>query len=242
MIRGLYTSVAGLTAADARHQVLAHNLANADTPGYKAEDIGIESFEQVLAALFDPTMPGTGARPGVPGRFDLAQGGLTRTGEPLDLALDGPGFFVLTGPDGGPLYTRAGRFHRDANGVLRNADGLAVQDENGQPLVATGATVRVQADGTVVSDGAVAGRLRIVQVDPTTLARAGTVTFASTDPNPQPATARVVSGALENANVDVTGTMSAMLLLLRAFEVGRQAVQLQNETLGATVNQVGAVR
>mgnify|MGYP000165081788 CR=1 FL=1 len=241
MIRGLYTSVAGLTAADARHQVLAHNLANADTPGYKADDIGIESFEQVLAALFDPHVPGTGARRGER-RFDLTQGGLTRTGEPLDLALDGPGFFALTGPDGGPLYTRAGRFHRDANGVLRNADGLAVQDENGQPLVAAGATVRVQADGTVVSDGAVVGRLRIVQVDPTTLARAGTVTFASTDPNPQPVGARVVSGALENANVDVTGTMTAMMLLLRAFEVGRQAVQLQNETLGATVNQVGAVR
>ncbi len=241
MIRGLYTSVAGLTAADARHQVLAHNLANADTPGYKADDIGIESFEQVLAALADPQMPGTGARSGER-RFDLTQGGLTQTGEPLDLALDGPGFFVLTGPDGRPLYTRAGRFHRDATGVLRNADGLAVQGENGQPLVAVGAEVRVQPDGTVLSDGTPVGRLRLAQVDPRSLARAGTVTFASTDPNPQPATARVVSGALENANVDVTATMTAMLMLLRAFEVDRQAVQLQNETLGATVNQVGAVR
>lgn len=241
MIKGLYTSVAGLTAADARHQVLAHNLANANTPGYKADDIGIESFEQVFAALFDPDMPGTGARRGER-RFDLTQGGLTQTGAPLDLALDGPGFFVLIGPDGGPLYTRAGRFHRDGSGVLRNADGLAVQGENGQPLAAAGTEVRVQPDGTVVSDGTPVGRLRIVAVDPTTLARAGTVTFTSTAPNPQPAAARVVSGALENANVDVTTTMTAMTLLLRAFEAGRQAVQLQNETLGATVNQVGAVR
>lgn len=241
MIRGLYTSVAGLTAADARHQVLAYNLANANTPGYKADDLGIESFEQVLAALADPAMPGTGARSGQR-RIDLSQGGLTQTGEALDLALDGPGFFVLTGPDGTPRYTRAGRFHRDVDGVLRNADGLAVQDENGQPLTATGAEVRVLADGTVLSDGAPAGRLRLVEVDPTTLARAGTVLFTSTDTNPQPAAARVVSGALENANVDPTNTMTAMLMLLRAFEADRQAVQLQNETLAATVNQVGAVR
>lgn len=241
MIRGLYTAVAGLTAADARHQVLAFNLANAATPGYKADDLGIESFAQVLAALFDPTTPGTGARAGER-RIDLSQGGLTPTGEPLDLALDGPGFFVLTGPDGAPRYTRAGRFHRDATGLLRSVDGLAVQDATGQPLAVTGAAVRVQADGTVLSDGAPAGRLRVVAVDPATLARAGTVTFTSTDPNPRPAAARVVSGALENANVDVTSTMTALLLLLRAAQADRQAVQLQNETLAATVNQVGAVR
>jgi flagellar basal-body rod protein FlgF len=241
MIRGLYTSVAGLTAADARHQLLAYNLVNANTPGYKADDLGIESFEQVLAALADPATPGTGARSGQR-RIDLSQGGLTQTGEALDLALDGPGFFVLTGPDGTPRYTRAGRFHRDMDGVLRNADGLPVQDENGQPLTATGAEVRVLADGTVLSDGAPAGRLRLVAVDPTTLARAGTVLFTSTDANPQPAAARVVSGALENANVDPTNTMTAMLMLLRAFEADRQALQLQNETLAATVNQVGTVR
>ena len=63
MIRGLYTSVSGLVAADARQQVLASHLANADTPGYKTDDVTNESFEQVLAALFDQTQPGTGNRP-----------------------------------------------------------------------------------------------------------------------------------------------------------------------------------
>ena len=238
MIKGVYTSISGLAAAEARQQVLAHNIANTDTPGYKADDVTAESFEKIFSEIY-PANPGTGAV-SAGRRFDLGQGGLTETGAPLDLALDGQGFFVLTGPQS-PLYTRAGRFSRDADGMLRSPDGLAVQGENGAPIIARGADVRVAADGTVTSDGAVAGRLRLVAFDQSALVRAGTTTFSATAA-PAPAQARVVSGALENSNVDPTAVMTMMTMLMRAFEAGRQAVQLQNETLGAAVNQVGSLR
>jgi flagellar basal-body rod protein FlgG len=238
MIRGIYTSISGLAAAEARQQVLAHGLANLNTPGYKSDDVTNESFEQILNAITDPATPGSGTRSSGR-RFDLAQGSLIQTGAPLDVALDGPGFFVLSGPDG-DLLTRAGRFTRDANGVLRSPDGLAVQGQNGQPITVRGEP-RVLADGTVLSDGAPVGRLRLVDVDQAALARAGTTTFTATGAL-APAQARVVGGAWENSNVDATATMTALTMLLRAFEAGRQAVHLQNETLGASVNQVGSLR
>lgn len=244
MIRGLYTSISGLAAAEARQRVLAFNLGNLTTPGFKGDDVTTESFEQIYGSLFDPAVPGAGAQSTVDRaggrRLDLTQGGLTETGSPLDLALDGSGFFVLEGA-AGPLYTRTGRFSRDATGLLRSADGLAVQGIDGRPITAAGAEVRVLADGAVLSDGAIAGRLQLVELDAASMTRAGAATFTSTD-TPTPARARVVSGALENSNVDATAVMTSLTLLLRAFEAGRQAVQLQNDTLGQTVTQVGSLR
>lgn len=239
MIKGLYTSVSGLRAADARQQVLASNVAHANTPGYKADDVTTESFDDVFTALYDPNSPGTGAV-SAGRRFDLSQGSFTATGAPLDLALEGEGFFVLDGPEG-PLYTRAGRFSRDADGVLRSADGLAVLGAGGAPITALGNEVRVLGDGTITADGAPAGRLQLVTFDQEALTRAGSATFTADAP-PAASTARVASGVLENSNVDTTAVMTAMTLLLRAFEAGRQAVQLQNETLGQTVGQVGSLR
>ncbi|MFN8558720.1 MAG: flagellar hook basal-body protein [Dehalococcoidia bacterium] len=239
MIKGLYTSVSGLAAAEARQRVLAHNIANVNATGYKADDVTAESFESLYTALFDPATPGGGAQ-SAGRRYDLSQGAFQETGAPLDLALDGPGFFVLIGPDG-PQYTRAGRFTRDADGVVRSPDGLAVQDSAGRPLTVTGTDLRVGPDGAITADGAPAGRLRVIDLDGASLTRAGAATFTSAAV-PTPAAGRVVAGALERSNVDVTAVMTTMTMMLRAFEAGRQAVQLQNETLNATVNNVGSVR
>ena len=240
MIKGIYTSVSGLQAAEMRQQVLASSLANSNTPGYKSDDVTTESFEKVFNDLYNtPGMPGTGAL-SAGTKYDLSQGALQQTGAPLDLALQGDGFFVLDGPNG-QLYTRAGRFNRDAAGTLRSTDGFPVEGADGQPITALGAAVRVLGDGSVLSDGALVGRIRLVTLDQSTLTRAGTATF-TTSGTPGLAQARVVSGALEASNVDVSSVMTAMTLLLRAFEAGRQAVQLQNDTLGATVNQVGSLR
>jgi flagellar basal-body rod protein FlgG len=238
MIRGIYTSVSGLAAADKRQQILASSVANANTPGYKSDDITNESFDKIFTSIFDPA-PGTGVET-AGHKIDLSQGSLKQTGGPLDAALDGPGFFVLDGPDG-PLYTRAGRFSRDNAGVLRSTDGHIVQGVDGQPITATGTDVRILQDGTVTNDGAIAGRLRLVDLDQASLSRAGTATFSSTAA-PTRSTAKVVSGALEDSNVDVTAVMTSTTMLLRAFEAGRQALQTQNDTLGAAVNQVGTIR
>jgi flagellar basal-body rod protein FlgF len=241
MIKGLYTSISGMYAAEVRQQVLSSNIGNVATTGFKQDDVTTESFEQIAAAIASRRQPGTGAE--IAGkRIDLSQGPVQETGAPLDMALDGPGFFVLAGPNG-PLYTRAGRFTRDAAGVLRSPDNLAVLGDTGQPLVIPGGQVRVGVDGTVYSNGQAAGRIGVVALAAESLTRAGTATFTATDPpGPAPATTRVVGGALEGSNVDSTATMATMMMVLRAFEAGRQAIQLQNETLGQSVRDIGTTR
>lgn len=234
---GFYSSVSGMSAAEAQQQVLASDLANSATPGYKGDDVTGSSFQLTLQSLLQPGS-GTFA---AGDKIDLSQGAINKTGAPLDCALDGDGFFVLDGKNG-PLYTRAGRFSRDATGELRSPDGLAVQGSDGNPIVAPGASVGIDANGVVTSDGQRVGQLNVVTLDPASLQRAGTATFAGTGANPAPASTRVVSGALENANVDTSSVMSAMMVLLRAFQASRQTLQLQNDTLGAAVTQVGATR
>lgn len=233
---GTYTSVSGMNAAEVQQQLLASNLANASTPGYKGDDMTAASFQSALQSVLQP---GSGAFPDGH-KFDLSQGGFTQTGVPLDLALDGQGFFALSGQNG-TLYTRAGRFSRDANGVIRSPDGLAVQGVDGNPITATGANVSVGPDGTVTSDGQAVGKIAVVTLDPTTLTRAGTSTFTTSGTaTPAPASTQVRSGMLENANVDVSSVMTAMMELLRAFQASQQSLQLQNTTLTTAVTQVGA--
>ena len=236
MIRGLYTSVSGLAAAEQRQKLLAQSIANANTPGYKTDDATTESFEQIFSGLFDP---GAGTQT-VGQRLDLGQGAMVQTNAALDLALSGPGFFVLDSPNG-PIYTRNGRFQRDAAGVLRSMTGLPVLGEDGQPIVVTGAEARVEEDGAVLSDRAPVGRLRLVDFAAADLQRAGVTGFSAAGAG-QPADAKVIRGAYEQSNVDVSATMTSMVMLQRAFELGRTAIQLQNEALGAAVNQVGALR
>jgi flagellar basal-body rod protein FlgF len=219
---GMYTSVSGMHTAEVQQQLLASNLANSSTPGYKGDDITASSFQLTLQSLLQPGS-GTFADGH---KFDLSQGGMAQTGQPLDLALDGDGFFALSGQNG-TIYTRSGRFSRDASGELRSPDGLAVQGSDGNPIIA--------------SDGQSVGKIAVVTLDPTTLTRAGTATFSTTGAaTPATASTHVLSGMLENANVDISSVMTSMMELLRAFEASRQGLTMQNETIGAAVTQVGA--
>lgn len=231
---GFYSSVSGMHAAEARQQLLASNLANSSTPGYKGDDVTDSSFQLTLQSLLQP---GSGTFSDGH-KLDLSQGGISQTGAPLDCALEGDGFFVLNGQNG-PLYTRAGRFSRDATGELRSADNLAVQGSDGNPIIAPGASVGIDANGVVTSDGQRVGTLNVVTLDPNSLQRAGTATFTGTGATLAPASTRVMSSALENANVDTSSVMSAMMVLLRAFQASRQTLQLQNDSLGTAVSQVG---
>jgi flagellar basal-body rod protein FlgF len=233
---GMYTSVSGMHTAEVQQQLLASNLANSSTPGYKGDDITASSFQLTLQSLLQP-----GSGTFTDGhKFDLSQGGMAQTGQPLDLALDCDGFFALSGQNG-TIYTRSGRFSRDASGELRSPDGLAVQGSDGNPIIASGANVRVGQDGTVTSDGQSVGKIAVVTLDPTTLTRAGTATFSTTGAaTPATASTHVLSGMLENANVDISSVMTSMMELLRAFEASRQGLTMQNETIGAAVTQVGA--
>src|SRR5918911_1408159 len=140
MIRGLYTAASGLATATLRLGVVSNNIANANTAGYKADRLPDEvgkSLDLLRWAVDENGDPvGTitlGPKSGL-ASLDLAPGPIQETGNPLDLAIAGTGFFAVQDASGQTRYTRDGGFSLDANGALRARDGSAVLNDAGQPI------------------------------------------------------------------------------------------------------------
>ncbi len=167
--------------------LLANNVANASTGGYKAdrEFYSLYTSPEAAANGSSSTMPVI-ERPWV----DHSQGNLHNTGNPLDVAISGKGFFAVNGPSG-PLYTRNGNFRLAADGKLTTPDGYPVRDPRGTPLtLQSGRPIEISRDGTVTQDGAIIGKLQVVDFTSTAgLAKQGSNYFRSTDPALKPAPA-----------------------------------------------------
>ena len=164
--------------------LLANNIANASTGGYKADREFYSLYVAPEAAGNDTssTMPLI-ERPWV----DHAQGALHTTGNPLDVALSGKGFFAVNGPSG-PLYTRNGNFRLSADGKLTASDGYPVRSSQGTALTLQATRpLEISNDGTVTQDGVVAGKLEIVDFTSTAgLSKQGSNYFRVTDPRRTP--------------------------------------------------------
>ena len=214
-------------------ELLANNVANASTGGYKADR---EFYSLYLA----PEAQDSEAAPLMPvidrPWIDLSQGVVHDTGNPLDLALTGKGFFAVNGP-GGPLYTRNGSFSLASDGRLVTTDGYAVRGADGQPLVLQGTrNVEISADGTVQQDGNVIGKLEIADFSSTAgLAKQGNNYFRVADPSQAAAAASdaaVGQGKLESSNTGSAEAAVRLVSVMRQFEMLQKAV-----TLGAEMNR-----
>src|SRR5689334_11020997 len=172
-------AASGLRSRMESLDLLANNVANAATGGYKADREFYSLYVAPEAASDDAGMMPVIERPWV----DHAQGTLHTTGNPLDLALSGKGFFAVNGPSG-PLYTRNGNFRLASDGRLVTGDGYAVRDQQGKPLTIAGKLpVEVATDGTITQDGNVIGKLEIVDFGSKAgLAKQGANYFRPTDP------------------------------------------------------------
>ncbi|MEW6694058.1 MAG: flagellar basal-body rod protein FlgF [Pseudomonadota bacterium] len=230
MDRVIYTTLSGATAAMQRHQVIAHNLANVTTTGFRAE---LSTFRAV-------PLRGEGATTRVhaleatPGYLDKP-GPMQNTGRPLDVAAVGRAFFAIQALDGTEAYTRAGALQVNADGALVGFNGLPMLDAGGAPLtVPPGAQVRIGRDGTVTAQvGAQApqqiGRLKLVTPEAgQKLVRGEDGLFRSPNGQPLPAdeNATLVDGMLEGSNVDPIQAMVDMIAATRQYEV--QLRMLQN--------------
>ncbi|MDM7461930.1 MAG: flagellar basal-body rod protein FlgF [bacterium] len=238
MLRGLYVAAEGMAARQRAQDAIANNLANLNTTGFKADRPAFETiYERQLYRL-----EGSRATPigplsaGVVVRelyTDLRAGALITTDNPLDIAIDGVGFFALQTPQG-VRYTRNGAFQLNPQGVLVSREGYPVLSAANQPIQAPrDAEVRIGEDGTVLANGAPIGQLLIAQgnllKDPD-----GYFTGAA-QPLPNP---RVVAGALEQSNVNMVREMVQMIELLRVYETHQRAVQAHDETLGKAINEL----
>ena len=228
MERGLYIAASGMLAEQARQDLIAHDLANASTPGYKPDRVASKSFGEML--LHDTrsgnTIGGLGLGTQIDKQVtDTSPGPLRDTGEPLDFAVEGGGFFAVKTP-AGVRYTRDGQFSASSRGTLVTAAGDDVLGPGGAP-------VRIGADGHVA-----AAAIGVVAL--TNPRRQGDTLFTGTAAGAAPGTVR--PGAIEASAVDPVHTMVEMLGSLRAFESGQRVITTIDSTLAKAANQVGSDR
>lgn len=241
MLAGLYSAATGMNAAAEQHEIIARNLAHASVPGFRREIMVSQTFEAALGEEFVP--PSGREAWGVDtleAVTDFGQGPLQRTGNPLDLAIDGEGFFTVMTPDHGPLYTRNGAFQRSPTGELVTSEGYLVEGENGAitipPDVAMN-QISFGTDGSVSANGVQIGQLAIVEfADPTQLRPVGATLFYAEGVESSAGTGRVVQGARELANVSAVEELIAMLVGMRHYEASQRALRSIADTVGQNTN------
>lgn len=240
----LYVAVSGASARLRELDVVANNLANADTVGFKRDSA---LFEATLeSALREPD----GSRvAGPPGRafvhlrgvaVDRSAGGVVMTGSPLDVAIDGPGFFEIE-TAAGPRYTRAGAFVVKASGELATPDGLVVAGESG-PISVGDRPVRILPSGEVVDDAnATLGRLRVVDFPESALLEkeGRNLLRPSSGTSPTPADSpRFIPGAIESSNVEPVHELARMVILHREFDIAMQVLQADDQATKGLIREV----
>jgi len=246
---GLYLAASALRVNQTRQDVIANNLANVNTAGFKRDLLAIRASRSAPEALGLPphlTAPildevGGGLRDdGTRTRF--TQGPLIRTGNDLDLALQGQGFFAVQA-DGEKRYTRDGRFARDAAGQLVTAAGAhPVLDANDQPIRLPSGTASVDARG-ILSVGETRVSLKIVDFDdPSVLIKAGGNTYVTDGPPvEQPAEATVRNQFIEGSGVEPTAALVEMISAQRCYQAAAKLIQFTDTMLGKAVNDIARI-
>jgi flagellar basal-body rod protein FlgF/flagellar basal-body rod protein FlgG len=239
MDSGYYAACAGLAAQTQALELVANNLANLGTAGYRAQQA---TFRSLLAGrgtiAWNPLNSAINDF-GVLGgsRTDLTTGSLTATGNPLDLGIAGSGFFLVQSP-GGVLYSRNGSFHITPTGQLMTAQGDAVLGEQG-PITLPNGAVAVSSDGTVSVDGAVVDKLRLAEFSPdTSLQAVGNALYAAPAGSAlPPASSSIRQGMLEDSNVSPVEGVVQLISIQRNAEMMQRALSLFDSQLNQTATQ-----
>ncbi|MCP4581895.1 MAG: flagellar basal-body rod protein FlgF [candidate division Zixibacteria bacterium] len=244
MIKGIYTSGSGMLPRVLKQEVFANNMANANTVGYKKDNVFLQQLENAkqkagLVTDLEWEIPMVDDV-----YIDFGQGQLSQTNQPLDIALEGEGFFVVDTPDG-ERYSRNGAFGLTAEGTLVDGNGNSVLSDAG-PITIAGDEISISNDGGVFVDGAEAARIRVVDFEkPYDLRKVDDGYFMPEDETilPEAATGfSVRQGYVETSNVNIIQNMVDMLVSFRAYQSGQKAIQAQDETLDKAVNDLGRVR
>lgn len=240
MDRLIYTAMTGASQALEQQDVVANNLANASTTGFRAQ---LAAFRDAPLSFGDGSTIKTGTTrtfvlSSTPGA-DFAPGAISQTGNPLDVAIQGPGWLSVQTADGNEAYTRAGNLHVDQNGQLVTANNLQVIGTGGPISVPPGADVTIGKDGTVSAlipgnpPTAIAtiDQLKLVNPDPASLQRGDDGLFRTADGQPADAdpTVTVAAGALEGSNVNAVAAMVAMITNARQFQMQTKLLQTADQ-------------
>jgi len=229
-------SASSMDALSTQYRAIAHNLANASTTGYKRRlSKFVQALRQTVESGDSPVDTATRKVTGL-AVVDHTQGALTQTNRPLDLALEGKGFFAVQAP-GGPLYTRNGAFRLSPQRQLVDISGRSVLGEAGPITLPPGtgtATLNVSTDGVITAAGQRIAKLRLVEfTEPTLLEPIGQNCFrapqgAVTESAP---TTRVHQGYQEASNVNVVEELVGLIAVSRLYEANVRSIQTQDDRM-----------
>jgi flagellar basal-body rod protein FlgG len=253
MLRSLSIAATGMSAAEAKLDTIANNLANSNTVGFKRQDVQFEDllYQNVRTPAEDNTgaTPPVGVQAGSGARVvstprSFTQGAINQTGNPLDLAIEGSGFLPVTLPTGDIAYTRAGSLQLDATGRLVTTDGYPMDPPINIPADTT--AVAIAADGTVTvtepksTTPNKVGQLQLVMFpNPPGLNATGHNLYAATASSGEPTTGlsgidgrgTFLQGSTESSNVDVVTEMVNMISTQRAYELNSKVISTADEML-----------
>jgi flagellar basal-body rod protein FlgG len=254
MMRALWISKSGMDAQQTQLDHITHNLANSATNGFKRshavfEDLMYQNLRQAGGATSEQTQLPTGLQVGLGVRSvatsrQFSQGNMQQTSNPLDVAIQGQGFFQIQMPDGTTGYTRDGAFQIDGQGQLVTSNGFTVQPGIVVPANSTGVTIA--ADGTVTAaipgqpTGVTLGQLQLSGfINPSGLEPKGQNLFTETAASGSPQTASpgtnslgtLAQGTIETSNVNVVEELVAMIQTQRVYELNSKAIQTSDQML-----------
>jgi flagellar basal body rod protein FlgG len=236
-------AAAGLRARMESVDLLANNIANASSSGYKGDSEFYTLFTSEAANEDATDTPAT--LPMIQRQWtDFSQGLLEPTNNPLDFGLSGKGFFVVNGPSG-PLYTRSGNFQVSPSGKLTTQDGYPVLDQKGEPITAdTTQPIQALADGTLRQNGQDLAQLQLVNFsDTSALVKQGNNYFRNTtDQKPVDATdLTLYQGKVEASNVGASQAAVRLVGVLRQFEMMQKAISISGDMGRKAIEEVAKV-
>jgi flagellar basal-body rod protein FlgF len=230
-----YTTLTRQSGLLREMQVIANNIANVSTTGFRREGVVFSEYVTRLQNEPSLSMAHGNAR-----HIDLRQAGLTQTGGHFDLGLQGEGFFLVATPDGDRL-TRAGAFSPSGEGVLVTPDGHPLLDAGGAPVpVPVGArSVAIAADGTMSADGEPVAQIGVWRpTDPLTLRHQAGTMFSFEDIEPAE-NAVIRQGFLEDSNVEAVSEIARMITVQRAYELGQKFLDQEDQRQRNVIQTLG---
>jgi flagellar basal-body rod protein FlgF len=242
MNTAMYKALSGAIAQMRRLEVVSENLANVNTVGHKGSHI---AFTEVLADVTRQKERAGGLVAIAEQRTDFSQGMMQQTENPLDLAIDGEGFFAVE-TSRGIRFTRQGNFTRGADGTVVTPIGDALLGENG-PIRVSGKDVRITADGKVTSEGSAVDTIQLARFsDPRVLEKEGHTLFRAPEGAAQPVTdvgdsVSILQGYVEQANVTPIDALVSLIATQRQFEVYVRAMKTLDGATEKVLNETARV-
>ncbi len=261
MFRGFYAGTSAMLVQEKMLDVAANNLANVDTAGFRGRIAVNKAFPELLMEKVDgspgevyPPKPELWKRRELIGdmafanvlsetALDLRGGSLRHTGNPLDVAIAGEGYFVVEDGAGNVFYTRSGHFLRSGEGQLVTHEGMAVLGQGGAVELGEGSQIGIDENGQVLVDGEVVDVLQLVAFpDPTYLRHEGRSLLSQTETSGAPEgleDLQLAAGFLEMSNVNIVSEMVRMIAANRAYEAASKTVTIQDESAGKLIQTYG---